>query len=73
MRRARILLTLGIWVAILPYLGFPGSWKDVFFIVTGLILIYISYALYKEFKIKSGKSDSFDNFSENKHFGTGEQ
>ncbi len=52
MRRERILLILGIWVAVLPYLGFPYSWKNVLFSISGLILIYYSYVFYKEFKIK---------------------
>ena len=73
MKRARILLTFGIWVAILPYLGFPYVWKDTLFTLTGLGLVYFGYILYKEFKIREGKSKpkSFDNFSENHNFNSG--
>jgi hypothetical protein len=67
MRRARILLTLGIWVAILPYLGFPRSWKNILFTITGFALAYLGYVLYKELKIPK-KTTTFDNFSENKYF-----
>jgi len=64
MRKARILLVLGIWVAVLPYLGFPYSWKDTLSTLTGLGLIYLSYVLYKDYKIEE-KEKTFDNFSEN--------
>ena len=70
MRKAYILLILGIWLAILPYLGFPYSWKDVLGSLTGLGLIYFSYVLYKEFKDKENKGGEreLDNFRENKDF-----
>ena len=58
---------MGIWMAILPYLGFPNSWKNVLFILSGLVLVYFSYTLYKEVKEKEEKKD-FDNFSENNNF-----
>jgi len=66
-------LILGVWVAILPYLGFPYSWKDIFITLSGLGLIYVSFMLYKESKIKEIKEEkTFDNFSENKFFNEGE-
>ena len=68
MRKARILLILGVWVVILPYLGFPYSWKDFLITVSGFGLIYFSYMLYKESKAKEKNSEIFDNFSENKSF-----
>ena len=68
MRKARILLVLGIWVAILPYLGFPYSCKDILFTISGLSLVYFSYMLYKESKEKH-TTETFDNFSENKFLG----
>jgi hypothetical protein len=68
MTKARMLLGFGIWVAILPYLGFPYSWKNILFTVTGLLLIYFGYILYREHKAKHGIKKIFDNFSENFHF-----
>lgn len=67
MLKARMVLTLGIWVAVLPYLGFPFYIKNILFVITGFIFIYLSFVLYKEYKEKNG-SDVFDNFSENKDF-----
>ena len=67
MSKAYIFLVVGIWVAILPYLGFPYSWKNTLFTLSGLGLIYFSYTLYNESKIKEVKKEEiFDNFKENK-------
>jgi hypothetical protein len=70
MKKARILLILAVWVAVLPYLGFPSSWKNLLFTITGFMLAYMAYSLYKEYKIntKDIKEEAFDNFSENKDF-----
>ena len=73
MKKAWTLLILGVWVAILPYLGFPYSWTDILITLSGLGLIYVSFMLYKESKIKEIKEEkTFDNFSENKFFNEGE-
>ena len=68
MRKARILLALGTWVAILPYLGFTYAWKNILFTITGLGLIYFSYVLYRNYKIKENQKRTFDNFRENDYF-----
>lgn len=70
MKKARILLILGIWVSVLSYLGFRTSWKDIMFTITGFILILMSYSVYREYKIKkiTLKKQNFDSFSENKNF-----
>lgn len=66
MTKAYILLILGVWVAILPYLGFPYSWKAVLATISGLAVIYVSFALYKEYEAREVKKEkTFDNFSEN--------
>ncbi|MDD5721333.1 MAG: hypothetical protein PHT16_02720 [Candidatus Pacebacteria bacterium] len=66
MKKVRIFLFLGIWITILPYLGFPYSWKDVLTTLSGLGLVYLGYILCKEPKIKEIKMEkTFDNFKEN--------
>ncbi|MBU0998702.1 hypothetical protein KKG24_00115 [Patescibacteria group bacterium] len=66
MQKARIFLVLGIWIAILPYLGFPYSWKDSLTTLSGLGLMYVSFMLYKESKLREKKEEKiFENFSEN--------
>lgn len=64
MSKPRILLLLGTWVAILPYLGFPYSWKNILFTISGLGLCYFSYIMYKEDKTGE-KTKKIDSFSEN--------
>jgi hypothetical protein len=71
MRKARILLVLGLFIAILPYLGFPYSWKDVLFTISGFVLVFFSYLLFKDYKSKEDtktKTETFDNFRENTDF-----
>lgn len=69
MRKARILLVIGIWLAILPYLGFPYSWKGVLTTLTGFGLMYFAYTLYTDYKellrISKESEETFDNFREN--------
>ncbi|MBI2630946.1 hypothetical protein HYW73_01875 [Candidatus Nomurabacteria bacterium] len=68
MRKARTFLILGVWIAILPFLGFPYSWKDILSALSGLAVMFLSYILYKEYKAKEGKRETFDNFKENDNF-----
>lgn len=68
MRKAYILLILGIFIAILPYLGFPYSWKDILFTISGFILIFFSYLLFTDYKKQEVGKKPFDNFRENTNF-----
>ena len=68
MKKARTLLIIAIWVAILPYLGFPYFWKNIISLATGIAIAYISYIIYREVKPKEPiHKKSFDSFSENIH------
>lgn len=68
MKKARTLLIIAIWVAILPYLGFPYFWKNLMYLVTGIAIAYISYIIYREVKPKeTTQRKTFDSFSENFH------
>ncbi len=69
MLKARILLILGIMIALLPYLGFPYFWKDIFTTLVGIIIIGFSYLMYREIKDAEVGDEMFDNFSENKFEG----
>lgn len=67
MGKSITVLILGIFVAILPYLGFPYSWKDVLETLSGLAIAYTAYMLYRELKAgESASEKTFENFSENK-------
>jgi len=67
MKLERTLLIGGIWIAVLPYLGFPYSWKNILFTISGLVLVYISYTLYQKEKADH-EEKAADNFSENIDF-----
>ncbi len=70
MHKTQVFLVLSVWLVLLPFLGFPYSWKDIMTTLSGLILVYLSYLSLKEEKIKRGEeSKTFDNFSENHDFG----
>ena len=64
MKIARILLISGVWIAVLPYLGFPIFWKNILITLTGLGVASVGYSLYK--KEKTSMSETYDNFSENR-------
>jgi hypothetical protein len=63
---ARILFFIGIWVAVLPYLGFPYFIKNLLFIFTGFFIIYLSLLIYRRLKPK--KKEIPENFFENSSF-----
>jgi hypothetical protein len=65
MKKARLFLILGIWIAVLPYLGFPSSWRSILETLSGLVLMYYSYLFYKEHQAVKKKEKTFDNFSDN--------
>mgnify|MGYP000889931139 CR=1 FL=1 len=67
MKRARKVLFLGIWVALLPYLGFPLLIKNILSSLSGLLVVYFSYVLYTEAKQKE-KRPTIDTFAENHNF-----
>lgn len=58
MRKERTLFIVGVWVAILPYLGFPESWRKVLFLITGVALVYLAYLFYAEAKIRLSKEEN---------------
>jgi len=69
MDKLRILLALGIFVGILPYLGFPFIIKNILITLSGLAIVYLSYILYEENnKIEIKEKIIFENFSENHDF-----
>lgn len=58
MRKERTLFIIGVWVAILPYLGFFESWRKVLFVITGIALIYLAYLFYTEAKNRLSKDEN---------------
>lgn len=44
----RILFFLGIWIALLSFLGFPVSARRILFVLSGLGVCFIAYVFYKK-------------------------
>ncbi len=57
MRKQRTLFLLGIWTIALPYLGFPIFFKNLLFVLTGLLVSFIAYRWYEETKSVQMKKD----------------
>ena len=43
----KILIGLGVWLFVLPFLGFPESWKLWLTAITGVVIIYVGALLLK--------------------------
>ncbi len=56
----RSLFGLGGLVIVLPFLGFPQLWKNIFIIIIGALVIIISYKIYFEISKLIGRSESAD-------------
>lgn len=39
---------LGVLTALMPFLHFPRSWNDIFLVIIGLLVIFLSYTLRAE-------------------------
>lgn len=58
MRKEKTLLIIGLWVLILPFLGFSITFKKVLFAITGLAIIYLGYLFYLETKNRLSKQSN---------------
>jgi hypothetical protein len=45
MSKQTSVLILGIFVAILPFLGFPQSWRIVMFVIAGICIAILAFML----------------------------
>ena len=57
MRKEKTLLIIGVWILVLPYLGFPNSWRKLLFVFTSFAVIYLSYLYYQQEKLRKPKGD----------------
>lgn len=63
MRKERTLLAIGIFIIVLPFLGFPNIWRTVLFMIVGFMNIYISYLFYIEYKRRNKQDNIKDTLS----------
>ncbi|MBX4195802.1 hypothetical protein KW796_02520 [Candidatus Parcubacteria bacterium] len=55
MPKSRIILVIGVLIALLPFLGFPHAWESFFEIVGGLgiVLLSVLIAIDKRLSLKA--------------------
>lgn len=58
MRKEKTIFIIGLWLIVLPFLGFPGSWKTVILVLTGIALVYLGYLFYMEAKERLAKIEN---------------
>lgn len=42
MPKRKLVIVLAIWIALMPFLGFPGSWENFFVVVSGLLIALLT-------------------------------
>lgn len=61
MSKQKLIFILGIWIALLSFLGFPENWKRAFFVLTGFLLAFLGYLIHKEQKKQKENCKENDN------------
>jgi hypothetical protein len=64
MSKEMTIIALGVLVVITPYLGIPGLWKTVIFVLAGLGLAGVGFLLRGEALARSA-GEGHDHFVEN--------
>ena len=59
MSKESLLIIFGFFVALLPFLGFPGAWKDIMYTVLGICVGLIAFLLRHTRQLHE-KSDGAD-------------
>ena len=49
MSKHSIIITLAVWVIILPFLGFPSFWRTLLLVLSGLGIILYTFLLRGEY------------------------
>lgn len=66
MSKQRIIIILGVLVAVMPYLGFPLSWRKGFFLVAGIAIAITAYRMGRELKaLRAEEEDLLTSFKDN--------
>ena len=48
MTKYTIIIVLGFFIALMPFFGFPGSWKTVFFVIAGMSVVILTFLRRRE-------------------------
>lgn len=58
MSKDTILFVCGIAVAVLPFLGFPQSWRTWMFVILGGAIAIVAVSLRREFMMRDRRAQS---------------
>ena len=50
MREYTLYMWIGVWLFILPFLGIPGSWKEILLMITAFFVIVQSFTGYRRIR-----------------------
>jgi len=67
MSRETTIIILGFLVAVLPFSGFPESWRTVFLALAGIGLVVFGFMMRAEVLSRGAKKDGRQPFAENGH------
>lgn len=56
MSKDLVVIVLGLWVAAMPFLGFPGLWETAIFVVSGLAIAILMFMIRQSFAHRESKN-----------------
>lgn len=63
MRKEMAVMMLGVWVALLPFLGIPRRWDNAILLITGALIVMFGFILRKQAldraRYQSRRADTF--------------
>lgn len=59
MSKRQLLCVLGVWVAVFLFLGLPSQWHKVLAVITGLLIVTVSYNLSAPTQATSAPKETF--------------
>ena len=65
MSKEMLVMVLGVWIIIVPYLGVPSSWKGIIYIISGLLIVLVGFLLRTDALRRGGKTSAHQPFVEN--------
>ena len=65
MSKEVLVIVLGVWILIVPFLGIPSSWKTTIFALSGLAIVVIGFLLRTEAYSRGTKRPEHRKFVEN--------
>jgi len=58
MSQRQALMVFGVWLAILPFLGFPLDWEKILACLSGLLVVFLAYRFNQESAAKKEDTDA---------------